>query len=193
MIESLFISAELSLKGYGAWQGKIDTTSTVSRIFTASMFSEDDSMSRRVGLGTACTEALRSKGASTLCCCSTCWNLPGVSRIKSREVFFPGKSWKKTLKDFIWLPPGRFYSPGGEGWGQHSRQCCPLPSPAWGCERIRVTKCTGIITNGDCWFFVISWHFTFLSLFIYTFKTAKNLIFSFWGIIRTFSYQNILP
>ena len=31
--------------------------------------------------------------------------------------FFPGKSWKKTLKDFIWLPPGRFYSPGGEGWG----------------------------------------------------------------------------
>ena len=34
----------------------------------------------------------------------------------SRSVF-PGKSWKKTLKDFIWLPPGRFYSPGGEGWG----------------------------------------------------------------------------
>ena len=22
--------------------------------------------------------------------------------------FFPGKSWKKTLKDFIWLPPGDF-------------------------------------------------------------------------------------
>ena len=28
----------------------------------------------------------------------------------SRSIF-PGKSWKKTLKDFIWLPPGRFYSP----------------------------------------------------------------------------------
>ena len=45
-------------------------------------------------------------------------NLPGVSRMKSQEVFFqvnPGK----RLYRFYLAAARRFYSPGGEGWGQH--------------------------------------------------------------------------
>ena len=42
--------------------------------------------------------------------------------------FFPGKSWKKTLKDFIWLPPGDFIHLEGRDGGSISTSIPPPTS-----------------------------------------------------------------
>ena len=41
--------------------------------------------------------------------------------------FFPGKSWKKTLKDFIWLPPGDFIHLEGRDGSNMVNTVAPVP------------------------------------------------------------------